>query len=150
SRSCSSCARWGCSRSPRRPVDLSCGTMSPAPRRSARELAAVLDHTCLAPVATPADILRLCEEAREHGFAAVCVSGVHVGRCVPPLEGSRVKVCAVVGFPLGASDPCVKSHEARLAIEAGATEVDMVLQLGALRAGEHSLVESEIESVVAI
>jgi deoxyribose-phosphate aldolase len=115
-----------------------------------RELAAVLDHTLLAPGATPADIERLCEEAREHGFAAVCVNGVHVRRCAERLDGSPVKVCAVVGFPLGANDPRAKSHEACLALEDGARELDMVIQVGALRAGEHAFVVQDISAVVAV
>jgi len=125
--------------------------MGPVPRRrSARELAAVLDHTCLAPVATPADVERLCDEAREHGFASVCVNGVHVRRCAARLEGSSTRVCTVVGFPLGASEPRVKSHEARLALESGARELDMVLHVGGLRAGEDALVQQDIEAVVAV
>jgi len=126
--------------------------MGPAPRRrrSARELAAVLDHTCLAPGATSVDIDRLCDEAREHGFASVCVNGVHVRRCVPRLEGAAPRICAVVGFPLGASETRVKSHEARLALESGASELDMVMQVGALRSGEDALVQRDIEAVVSV
>lgn len=116
---------------------------------SARELAAVIDHTLLAPGATVAEVERLCEEAREHGFATVCVNGAHVRRCVARLEGSRVGVCAVVGFPLGANHPLVKALEARRALEDGAREIDMVLQIGALRAGAHDAVASDIEGVVA-
>jgi len=119
-----------------------------ARRWNPRELAGVLDHTLLAAGATTADIQRLCDEAREHGFAAVCVNGVHVPLCAARLAGSAVKVSAVVGFPLGANDPRAKSHEARLALESGAREIDMVLQIGALRAGERELVLRDIESVV--
>lgn len=108
----------------------------------------MLDHTLLAPGATPADIERLCDEARQHGFAAVCVNGAHVRRCARRLQGSPVKVCAVVGFPLGAGDPLAKSHEAHLALESGALELDMVLQIGALRAGEHAFVVQDIQAVV--
>jgi deoxyribose-phosphate aldolase len=115
---------------------------------SPRELAAFLDHTLLAPGATAADVERLCAEAREHGFAAVCVNGAHVRRCSDRMAGTPVKVCAVVGFPLGASDPRAKIHEARLALECGARELDMVLQIGALRAGEHALVVRDIAGVV--
>lgn len=110
----------------------------------------MLDHTLLAPEATPADILRLCDEAREHSFAAVCVNGSHVRRAVQRLEGSPVRVCAVVGFPLGAGDTLAKSHEARLALESGARELDMVIQIGALRAGEHAFVVQDIEAVVTV
>jgi len=120
------------------------------PRRptSPRELAALLDHTLLAPGATPAEVELLCAEASEHGFAAVCVNGAHVRRCSERLAGSPVTVCAVVGFPLGASDPRAKCHEARLALEDGARELDMVMQIGALRAGEHALFVRDIEDVV--
>ena len=109
----------------------------------------MIDHTLLAADATPASVQRLCDEAREHGFAAVCVNGVHVPRCTERLAGSAVRVCAVVGFPLGASDPRAKSHETRVALECGAREIDMVLQVGALRAGERELVLRDIESVVS-
>ena len=109
----------------------------------------MLDHTLLAPGATPADVERLCAEAGAHGFAAVCVNGAHVRRCAARLEGSGVKVCSVVGFPLGAADPRVKVHEAGCALEAGARELDMVLQIGALRAGEHAFVVQDIQGVVA-
>ncbi len=116
---------------------------------SARELAAVIDHTLLAPAATALEIERLCDEARAHGFATVCVNGVHVRRANERLRGSRVGVCAVVGFPLGASHPLVKAREAGQALADGACELDMVLQLGALRAGEHALVAQDVAGVVA-
>lgn len=124
--------------------------MERAPRLAfgPRELAALLDHTLLAPGATPADIERLCAEAREHSFAAVCVNGAHVRRCAARLEGTPVKVCSVVGFPLGATHPRVKIQEARQALDDGARELDMVLQIGALRAGEHALVRQDIAGVV--
>lgn len=116
---------------------------------SARELAARIDHTLLRATATAADIERLCAEALEHGFASVCVNGSHVARCAERLGGSRVGITCVVGFPLGACESRVKGHEARLALEAGARELDMVLALGALRAGDHSGVVRDIEVVVA-
>jgi deoxyribose-phosphate aldolase len=125
--------------------------MGPDPRREwgAHELARVIDHTLLAAQATTADVERLCDEAREHLFATVCVSGVHVRRCAQRLTGSPVGVCAVVGFPLGASHPLVKAHEARQALADGARELDVVLQIGALRAGEHAFVARDIECVIA-
>lgn len=115
----------------------------------ARELAAAIDHTLLAPGATPAEIERLCDEALEHGFASVCVNGVYVERCAARLRGTSVRVCTVVGFPLGACAARAKRFEASLALEAGAHELDMVLQIGALRAGDHALVARDIEGVVA-
>lgn len=116
---------------------------------NASQLAAVLEHTLLAQTATAGAIETLCAEALEHGFAAVCVNGVHVARCVRDLQGSRVAVSAVIGFPLGASDPRAKVHEARLALDEGARELDMVLQLGALLSGDHALVARDIAGVVA-
>lgn len=117
--------------------------------KSASELAHVIDHTLLAPGATPADVERLCAEARTHGFASVCVNGVHVARCTVALAGSPVVVGSVVGFPLGACEPRTKVHAAQLALERGARELDMVLQLGALRAGDEALVERDVAGVVA-
>ncbi|MSR61849.1 MAG: deoxyribose-phosphate aldolase [Planctomycetes bacterium] len=115
---------------------------------SAREIAAVIDHTLLAPSASAVAIEALCSEAREHEFAAVCVNGVHVGLCARLLEGSSVAVSAVIGFPLGANDPRAKRLEARLALDEGARELDMVLQLGALLSGDHERVAGDIEGVV--
>lgn len=116
---------------------------------SAREIAARIDHTLLSPAATATDVERLCREALEHGFATVCVNGAHVARCADTLRGARVGITCVVGFPLGAGDPRAKSHEARLALEAGARELDMVIALGALRAGDRAGVLRDIEGVVA-
>ncbi len=115
---------------------------------SAAELATRLDHTRLAPDTTALDIERLCEEARLHRFAAVCVNGVHVRRCAGLLGGSGVAVCAVIAFPLGASVTEVKVCEARLALEHGARELDMVLDIGALKAGADELVCRDIGAVV--
>ena len=113
------------------------------------ELAAAIDHTLLVPDATVAAIERLCDEAREQRFAAVCVNGVHVRRCAERLAGSGVAVCSVVAFPLGACVPRVKAFEARAALEDGARELDMVLDLGALKAGDDGLVRDGIALVVA-
>lgn len=115
---------------------------------SARTLASVLDHTLLSPTATSADIERLCAEAREHAFASVCVNGVHVRRCSERLRDSSVRVCSVLAFPLGSSHPAVKVQEAGQALRDGAQELDMVLQIGALRAGEHAFVADDIAGVV--
>ena len=123
---------------------------SPLASRTARELASVIDHTLLAPGATPADIEQLCSEARALGFASVCVNGVHVARCAEHLAGSAVAVGTVIGFPLGACEPRAKVHAARLALEQGARELDMVLQIGALRAGDAALVERDVAGVVAV
>lgn len=116
---------------------------------SAAELAARIDHTLLTAGATPAAIDRLCEEAREHHLFAVCVNGVHVRRCVAALAGSAVRVACVVGFPLGASSPRAKALEAECALQDGAVELDLVIQIGALLAGDERLVREDIAGVVA-
>lgn len=110
----------------------------------ARSLAAAIDHTNLAADATAADVERLCAEAREHGFAAVCVNGLHVARAAAELAGSRVAVCSVVAFPLGAMDPRAKRFEAERALDAGAREIDAVIALGALLAGDDGLVSRDL------
>lgn len=111
-------------------------------------LAKYIDHTLLKPDASRADIDRLCDEARRHKFASVCVNGVWVRRCAEILAGSDVMVCAVVGFPLGAMVPEAKAFEARRAIEDGAAEIDMVMNVGALRSGDLEFVRQDIETVV--
>ncbi len=112
------------------------------------ELAQYIDHTLLKPDATPDDIARLCEEAKQHGFAAVCVNPVNVRRAVELLCGTSIKVCSVVGFPLGASLPEIKALEARRALADGAREIDMVINIGALKVGNHDLVREDIAGVV--
>jgi deoxyribose-phosphate aldolase len=116
---------------------------------TARDLAATIDHTRLAPGTTAAEVEQLCTEAREHGFAAVCVNGVFVPRCVRALAGSAVKTCTVIGFPLGAMATRAKREEARVALDDGARELDMVLQLGALKDGDLAAVARDVEAVVA-
>lgn len=111
------------------------------------DLAATIDHTLLRPDVTPGEIDTLCTEARQYHFAAVCVNPVWVARCAGQLRGSGVKVASVVGFPLGASMPEVKAAEARRAIRDGAREIDMVLNVGALKARDYELVERDIAAV---
>lgn len=113
------------------------------------ELAGMIDHTVLKPEATPADIQRLCAEALEYGFFSVCVNPVHVPLAVNLLVKTPVKVCCVAGFPLGANQPETKAIEARQALGEGAREIDMVIQVGALKAGDDTLVRRDIEGVVA-
>ena len=108
----------------------------------------MIDHTLLKPEATYAQIAQLCDEARQYGFASVCVNATHVKRCAERLAGSPVKVCAVVGFPLGATVPEVKAYEAQQAIEDGATEIDMVINVGALKSKDNDLVARDIGAVV--
>jgi deoxyribose-phosphate aldolase len=114
-----------------------------------RELAALIDHTLLKPGATAAEVGQLCLEARDYGFGAVCVNGFWVPRCRDLLRGAGVKVCCVVGFPLGAMTPGAKAFEAQEAVAGGADEIDMVLNLGALKSGDAALVEEDIRGVVA-
>jgi deoxyribose-phosphate aldolase len=111
-------------------------------------LAAAIEHTLLSPVATAAGIDRLCAEALSFGFAGVCVHGGRVRRAAERLAGSAVRVAAVVGFPLGASRAEVKRAEALLALDDGAHELDVVLNLGWLREGQHDAVRAELAAIV--
>jgi deoxyribose-phosphate aldolase len=111
------------------------------------EMARLIDHTLLKPDATQDQIAQLCYEARKYGFAAVCVNPTHVKLCAQLLRGSPVHVCTVVGFPLGATPPEVKAYEAQQAIDDGATEVDMVINVGALKSKDYQLVERDIATV---
>jgi deoxyribose-phosphate aldolase len=114
-----------------------------------REIAALIDHTLLKPDATRGDIEQLCREAVEFGFATVCVNPTWVRLAARRLAGSSVGLTAVVGFPLGATTSDVKHYETRRVIFDGATEVDMVINIGALKSGDWRLVERDIEAVVA-
>lgn len=116
---------------------------------STGEVNALIDHTLLRPDATREDIEQLCREAREFRFATVCVNPTWVSHAAGWLRGTGVGVCAVVGFPLGATTPDVKHYETRRVIFDGATEVDMVINVGALRSGDLRLVERDIEAVAA-
>jgi len=115
----------------------------------ARGIGRYIDHTLLKPEATRAQVIALCEEALKYQVKAVCVNGAWVGLCSERLAGSAVLVAAVVGFPLGAMASAAKSAEARLAVAAGAAEVDMVLALGPAKAGEWENVVEDIRGVVA-
>lgn len=110
-------------------------------------IAKLIDHTLLKPDATQAQIKRLCDEARTHGFASVCVNPVWVHFAKEQLQGCDVKVCTVIGFPLGATTPQVKAFEAQDAIKNGADELDMVLNIGALKAGDTTAVLEDIRAV---
>jgi deoxyribose-phosphate aldolase len=113
-------------------------------------IAQMIDHTLLKPEATEQEILKLCEEAKAHGFASVCVNPYFVKTAAQALQGSPVKVCTVIGFPLGATDARVKAYETKLAIEDGAQEVDMVINIGALKSGDDEAVERDIQAVVEV
>jgi deoxyribose-phosphate aldolase len=110
-------------------------------------VAKLIDHTLLKPDASQDQIAQLCYEARTYGFAAVCVNPSYVELCSQLLKGSPVHVCTVVGFPLGATPPEVKTYEAQQSIDDGATEVDMVINVGALKSKDYALVERDIASV---
>jgi len=112
-----------------------------------KSLAHTIDHTLLKPDATQDQIAQLCFEARKHGFASVCVNPTHVKLCADLLKGSGVPVCTTVGFPLGATPTEVKVFEAQQAIRDGATEVDMVINVGALKSNDYELVRDDIASV---
>jgi len=110
-------------------------------------VARMIDHTLLKPDAARAEIETLCREAAEYGFASVCVNPTWVATCARQLQGSGVKVCSVVGFPLGATTADTKHFETRRAIFDGAREIDMVINVGALKSGDLRLVERDIEAV---
>ena len=111
-------------------------------------LAGLIDHTLLKPEASRDDIRKLCEEAARFGFASVCIHSWNVPLAAELLRGTKVKVCTVIGFPLGATLPQVKIYEAEEAIKLGAQEVDMVINIGALKSGQDDMVESDIRGVV--
>ena len=107
----------------------------------------LFDHTILKPDATSADVDRICKEALEHGFASVCVNQYRTKQVATALSGSNVKVCTVVGFPLGAVASDVKAYETELAIKDGADEIDMVINVGALKDKAYDTVRNDIKAV---
>ncbi len=113
-----------------------------------KSLAAMMDHTLLKATATPEQIDKVCEEAKSIGAASVCVNPCYVGRTAKNLAGSDVKVCTVIGFPLGANTSEVKAFEAADAVKNGAQEVDMVINVGMLKAGDVDYVTRDIAAVV--
>lgn len=113
------------------------------------DLSPLIDHTLLKADATGTQVETLCSEALQHGFASVCVNPLWVPLAASLLKGSPVRTCTVVGFPLGASSPRAKAHEAALALEEGAQEVDMVLAIGAVKAGDWEAVRRDLEGLRA-
>jgi deoxyribose-phosphate aldolase len=111
-------------------------------------IASLIDHTILKPEATRADVVKVCREARQYGFASVCINPYWVPVAKAELAGTPVKVCTVVGFPLGATSTEAKVAETAAALRAGAQEIDMVINVGALRSGEPDAVRKDIEQVV--
>ena len=112
-------------------------------------IASYIDHTLLKPDATGEQIDRLCAEAREYGFASVCVNPYYVARCVKNLKGTDVKVCTVVGFPLGATTMETKVFETLQAVASGAQEIDMVMNVCAMKSGHTKAIEQEIQALAA-
>jgi len=119
-------------------------------RVTPEKLASMIDHTKLSPDKTSSSIETLCDEAKEYGFASVCVNPYWVPLVSERLQGSNVKICTVISFPLGSTLPEAKVKEARLAMEAGASELDMVMNIGAMRSGNNELVEKDIRGVVDV
>ena len=117
---------------------------------NAAAVAALIDHTLLKPEASRADIARVCEEARRFHFASVCINPYWVQLAAEALHGSPLRVCTVIGFPLGASQSRIKMAEAELALSQGATELDMVQNVGALRSGDKTAVREEIAELTAL
>ena len=116
--------------------------------RAQARIADFIDHTLLKAEATRAEVETLCTEAVEHGFASVCVNPVWVPLCAERVRGSNVKVCTVIGFPLGSNQPETKAFEASLAVRQGAGEVDMVANVSAMKSGDWTLVARDIKAVV--
>jgi deoxyribose-phosphate aldolase len=113
-------------------------------------IAGMIDHTILKPEATRSDVVKVCKEARQYGFASVCVNPYWVPLVKAELAGTAVKVCTVVGFPLGATSTEAKVAETTAALRAGAQEIDMVINVGALRSGDHDAAEKDIREVVKV
>jgi deoxyribose-phosphate aldolase len=112
------------------------------------KLARMIDHTLLKPEATMQEIENLCAEAKHYGFASVCINPAYVKLCADVLRNSNVKVCTVIGFPLGATSSAAKAFETEQAIKHGASEVDMVINIGMLKSREYDYVEHDILAVV--
>jgi deoxyribose-phosphate aldolase len=122
--------------------------IAPDTLRNSADIAPYIDHTLLKPDATREEIIKLAEEARQHGFATVCVNSANVGTAARILSGSKTVPIAVVGFPLGAALPSAKAFEAREAVRCGAREIDMVINIGALKGKDYPLVLKDIAAVV--
>lgn len=112
------------------------------------ELNKFIDHTLLKPAATKEDIMKICREAKEYHFASVCVNSCHTALVSNELKGSGVSTCVVAGFPLGAMITEAKAYEAKLAVASGADEIDMVINIGALKDKDYDFVENDIKAVV--
>jgi len=124
------------------------GAVPPVDLSDPAAIAAAIDHTLLKPEATADQVRKLCAEAARHHFASVCINPSYVALAAAALHDSDVPVCTVVGFPLGATPPAVKAYETQQTIEAGATEIDMVINIGALKSGDYRAVYEDIAAVV--
>lgn len=113
-----------------------------------QNIANMIDHTVLKAFSSKEDVIKVCQEAKEHGFFSVCINPTHIELAKKELEGSKVKVCTVIGFPLGANTSEVKAFETKDAIAKGAHEVDMVINIGALKDKNYDLVYKDIKAVV--
>jgi deoxyribose-phosphate aldolase len=144
-----SCAEK-CERKTRKVIDAGADRISAGPSISQVDaaIASLIDHTLLKPDASRADVKKLCEEAVRFGFASVCINPWYVPLAAELVRGSKVKVCTVAGFPLGATLPQVKVFETEQAIKLGAQEVDMVINVGALKSGQDEVVELDVRGVV--
>jgi len=114
------------------------------------DFASYIDHTLLKPDATRTQIRKLCDEARTHNFASVCINPFYVPQAAKELKGSRVKVCTVVGFPLGCTPTAAKVAETKWALEHGAQEIDMVMNIAAAKNGEWDIVEKDIQTLAEV
>jgi len=143
---------WTCTDKVRRVMDAGAARIAASLGADgvATDIARIIDHTLLKPDATPAQIAQLCYEAQKYGFASVCINPGYVALAAQLLAGSPVKVCTVVGFPLGATSTEAKVAETEQALADGATEIDMVINIGALKAGDYELVERDIAAVVRV
>jgi len=117
---------------------------------SKKQFAKMVDHTLIKPTATRNDVEKLCKEAEKYGFRCVCANSMYVSLAKQLLRGTDVKVCSTVGFPFGATLPEVKAFEAEKAVEKGAQEIDMVINIGALKSGDYETVKKDIETVVNV
>jgi deoxyribose-phosphate aldolase len=139
-----------CARKTRKVLDAGAARISAGAdvKKIDADIARLIDHTLLKPEAGRNDIVKLCQEAMRYGFASVCVNPWYVSLAAEQIRGSQVKVCTVVGFPLGATLPQVKIFEAEEVLKLGAEEIDMVINVGALKSGQDDVVESDIRGVV--
>jgi deoxyribose-phosphate aldolase len=150
---CPGCNQWcaeKCSKKTRKVVEAGAARISAGAEVGPIEadIARLIDHTLLKPEATRDDIRKLCLEALKFGFASVCVNPWNISQAAEILRGSEVRVCSVVGFPLGATLPQVKKFETEESVKLGAQEIDMVINVGALKSGLDEAVESDIRGVV--